>query len=41
MANGYSCNHVMLMANISMNKQELLHAVLMYIKSVDDAESLQ
>ena len=25
----------------SMNKQELLHAVLMYIKSVDDAESLQ
>ena len=35
-SDGYLCTRIS-----SMNKQELLHAVLMYIKSVDDAESLQ
>ena len=35
-SDGYLCTGIS-----SMNKQELLHAVLMYIKSVDDAESLQ
>ena len=35
-SDGYLCTGIS-----SMNKQELLHAVLMYIKSVDDAESLE